>query len=201
MVGFDFAITMLNRAREKQPAAAWVRARAEAIPFAARSFAGVTCTFVHHHMDDVVGAFTEVSRVVEPGARFVILNATAEQTRRYWVAEYFPRMIVEASAPYDRVDTIAALAGAGFRIECEELYEVRPDLRDNFLYCGKHRPAMYLDPRVRAGISSFANASDQAEIETGLERIAADIASGRIEEVIRSYVHDKGDYTFTVAVK
>lgn len=201
VVGLDFAATMLNRAREKHPSMAWVRARGEAIPFPARAFAGATCTFVHHHMEDPARAFAEVYRVVEPGARFVLLNATVEQTRGYWLLEYFPRMMAQAMAPFERLDTVGALTAAGFRIECEEQYEIRRDLRDNFLYCGKHRPEMYLDPRVRTGISSFANAADQDEIEKGVERIAQDIASGRIENVIRSYAHDKGDYMFTGAAK
>jgi hypothetical protein len=51
---------------------------------------------------------------------------------------------------------------------------------------------------VRAGISCFANAPDPDEIERGVKRLAADIASGRIAEVMRVYAWDGGDYMFTV---
>ena len=78
---------------------------------------------------------------------------------------------------------------------------VRADLRDWFLLCGKNRPELYLDPNVRAGISMFAAARDQSEIERGVEKLRKDIVSGRIAEVQRTYAWDGGDYTFTVAVR
>ena len=197
--GLELSATMLRRAKEKGPAIAWHNGRAEAIPFASGSFDGATCTFVNHHMADPVAAFKEVHRVLTPHARFVILNCTAEQTRHYWLNEYFPRAMEKATAPYERFETIDVLESAGFRIECGEKYDVAPDLKDLFLYCGKHQPERYLDPRIRSGISSFADAPDQEEIARGVDRLAADIESGRIKDVIRKFAYDGGDYMFTVA--
>ena len=169
---------MLERAKAKCPEIAWHLARAEAIPFASGSFDGATCTFVHHHMADPLVAFKEVHRVLKPHSRLVIFNCTAEQMRHCWLNEYFPRMMKEkATAPYERFVTVDVLKSAGFRIECEEKYDITPDLKDLFLYCGKHRPERYLDPRIRSGISSFADAPDQDEIARGLQRLAADIES------------------------
>jgi hypothetical protein len=108
-------------------------------------------------------------------------------------------MIEKATAPYERFVTVDVLASAGFRIECEEKYDVSPDLKDLFLYCGKHQPERYLDPRIRSGISSFADAPDQQEVARGVQRIADDLESGRIKDVIRKYAWDGGDYMFTVA--
>ena len=85
-------------------------------------------------------------------------------------------------------------------IRTVEPYVVSEDLRDWFLLCGKNRPELYLDPNVRAGISMFAAARDQSEIEGGVEKLRNDIVSGRIGEVQRKYAWDAGDYTFTVAV-
>ena len=198
--GLELSATMLERAKEKCPAIAWHNGRAEAIPFASSIFDGATCTFVHHHMADPVAAFKEVHRVLKPHARFVIFNCTAEQMRHCWLNEYFPRMMIEkATAPYERFVTVDVLESAGFRIEAEEKYDVSPDLKDLFLYCGKHRPERYLDPRIRSGISSFADAPDQEEIARGVQRIADDIESGRINDVIRKFAYDGGDYMFTVA--
>jgi ubiquinone/menaquinone biosynthesis C-methylase UbiE len=199
--GLEFSPIMLEPAKRKGPTIAWLNARAEQIPFAADSFEGATCTFVHHHMSDPLAAFNEVHRVLKPGARFVILNATAEQTRRYWLIEYFPRAMEKAIAPYARFETIEVLDRAGFKIECEEKYDVAPDLKDLFLYCGKNRPERYLDPRIRSGISTFADAPDAGEIDRGLARLADDIESGRINRVIRSFAHAGGDYMFTIARK
>jgi hypothetical protein len=117
------------------------------------------------------------------------------------VGEYFPRAIEKGTAPYEKFVTTGALSAAGFRIVGEEKYDVRDDLQDWFLYCGKNHPERYLDPRIRAGISTFADAPDQAEIENGMKRLSADIESGRIADVMRSYAWDGGDYMFTIAQK
>ena len=199
--GLELSPTMLKRAKEKDPAVAWHNGSAEAIPFRSESFDGATCTFVHHHIADPIVAFRDVRRVLKPSARLVILNGTAEQLRHYWLNEYFPLALAKANAPYERFEAVEMLKLAGFSIECEEKYEVRPDLKDMFLYCGKNRPEMYLDPAIRSGISTFADAPDAGEIERGVKRLADDIASGRIAGVMRSYAYDGGDYMFTVAVK
>jgi ubiquinone/menaquinone biosynthesis C-methylase UbiE len=201
ITGLELSLTMLNRAREKNSDIAWLNASAFAIPFRRESFDGVTCTFVHHHLSDPVPAFREVRRVLKPDARFVILNVTAEQMYHYWLREYFPRAIDKGTAPYEKFITLDALSNSGFTIVGEEKYDVKSDLQDLFLYCGKHQPERYLDPRIRAGISTFADAPDQSEIEQGLVRLSADIESGRIAEVMRSYAWDGGDYMFTIAEK
>jgi SAM-dependent methyltransferase len=199
--GLEFSPIMLEPAKRKAPAIAWLNARAEEIPFAPDSFDGATCTFVHHHMSDPLVAFKEVHRVLKPRARLVVLNCTADQMRGYWLFEYFPKAMEKALAPYERFEPVDLLDRAGFKIECEEKYDVRPDLKDFFLYCGKNRPERYLDPRIRSGISTFADAPDPAEIDRGLARLADDIESGRINRVIRSFAHYGGDYMFTVASK
>jgi ubiquinone/menaquinone biosynthesis C-methylase UbiE len=199
MTGLEISLEMISRARAKRPALELVRASADALPFRAGAFAGAVCTFVHHHLPDPVAAFAEVRRVLAPGAHLVVLNGTAEQLRHYWLCEYFPRTMERAAEPLDRFVAAQALASAGFEIETTELYEVREDLRDWFLYCGKHHPERYLDARVRSGISCFANGPDPIEIERGVNRLAADIESGRIAEVMRAYAWDGGDYMFNVA--
>lgn len=200
IAGIDFSRTMLARAREKARSLPLNNARAEALPFKEGSFHGATCTFVHHHMDDPVAAFREVHRVLHPGGRLVLLNSTAAQMEHYWIREYFPELMERATAPYLRFEARGALAAAGFKVATNEAFEVTDDLKDWFLLCGKNRPELYLDPRVRAGISFFANAANQNEVEVGIEWLRRDIASGRIAEVQRKHAWDGGDYTFTVAV-
>ena len=57
------------------------------------------------------------------------------------------------------------------------------------------------NPRIRAGISSFAALADPAEVEDGCRRLAIDVESGRISEILASYRHDQGDYLFVAAEK
>ncbi|HUA33456.1 MAG TPA: class I SAM-dependent methyltransferase [Candidatus Binataceae bacterium] len=190
---------MLASAVEKSREVFWHRADAQAIPFRSETFAGATMTFVHHHIRDPIAAFRDIRRVLKPGSRFVVLNGTAEQLHHYWLIEYFPRTMEQAAEPLARYELGGALGAAGLKIVTTEKYEVTDDLKDWFLYCGKKRPELYLDPRVRAGISCFAASYDQDEINRGVERLAADIQSGRIKDVIRRYIWDGGDYLFTIA--
>ena len=53
---------------------------------------------------------------------------------------------------------------------------------DGFLYAYWRRPEAYLDPRIRAGISSFHLLSG---LEDGLARLAGDLASGAWAERYR----------------
>jgi ubiquinone/menaquinone biosynthesis C-methylase UbiE len=199
--GIDLSATMLARAREKSPEVPWLKSNALALPFRDGSFAGVIMTFVHHHLSNPVAGLHEIRRVLMPGGRLVLLNATAEQTAHFWLIEYFPHVMEQAIASCARVETDEALAAAGLSIIVTELYEVADDLKDWFLYCGKRKPERYLDPRVRAGISAFACAQDQDEVARGVERLAADVRSGRIASVMRQYEWNGGDYMFTVAVR
>jgi ubiquinone/menaquinone biosynthesis C-methylase UbiE len=201
-IGADVSATMLARAREKAPSIDWVQADAAALPFPSGCFAGALCVFAHHHFSDPGRSLAESFRILSPGARFVLFNSTTEQTRGYWLAEYFPRMmarVIDYCAGLDQ--TGARLERAGFRTVKSEPYDVRPNLEDHFLYSGKHRPESYLDSRMRAGTSAFAMFGEPVEIAGGCARLTDDINSGRIEQVIASYRHDRGDYMFWIAEK
>jgi SAM-dependent methyltransferase len=201
MCGVDISATMLCQARDKSGDTTWLNGDVLALPFRDESFAGATMTFVHHHVDNPVAGFREIRRVLVPGASLVLLNGTLRQFQHYWLIEYFPLAMEQAFAPYARLETDRALAAADFSIKISEPYQVADDLKDWFLYCGKHKPEMYLDARVRAGISAFACARDQHEIARGVERLAEDIRTGRITTVMRQYAWEGGDYTLTVAVR
>lgn len=93
------------------------------------------------------------------------------------------------------------MRNAGFRITVKELYDIRSEQTDLFLYAGKNRPELYFEPEVRNGISSFAALSNAAEVKQGLERLREDLASGRFAEISKQYENSGGDYLFLVAEK
>jgi hypothetical protein len=74
-------------------------------------------------------------------------------------------------------------------------------LEDKFLQCGKYEPEVYLDPSVRAGISSFSADANKDEVDRGLLQMEADIASGKIKEVMNSYDGAHADYAFMIATR
>jgi len=132
----------------------------------------------------------------------VLFTSTAEQMRGYWLKAYFPPAMARSIAQMPNLQTIfQALEQSGFAALHTEAYEVRRDLRDFFLYSGKHRPEMYLDLHVRAGISTFAALADATEVEEGCRRLSQDIRSGCIAEVIAAHQHAQGDYLFVVGEK
>lgn len=202
MYGAELSATMLDKARSKSTQVRWCRADAESLPFPGGKFAGAMCTLAIHHMANLARVFREVFRVLHSG-RFVIFATDPEQTRRYWLVEYFPKgmsRITEKEPPIRKV--IDYLRNAGFTQIQTEPWEVTESLVDLFLYAGKQRPRIYFDPAVRAGISCFAQGViDADETAAGLAKLDADIKSGRFDEVAARYRHTLGDYMFVSAIK
>jgi hypothetical protein len=146
-----------------------VAAGAESLPvpdgFADAAMALLTV----HHWSDVPAGIAELRRVAR---RIVILTWDQRVTERFWLSrEYLPQL-----SNYDAgavtIDTMLDLLGGG---------EVRPlpvphDCSDGFLGAFWRRPRAYLDPTVRAGISTMA--ALEPTLGPGLERLRADLESG-----------------------
>ncbi len=199
--GIDCSHHMLDAARAKSSSITWYLANVESLPFREDAFAGIVCTLAIHHFRALRPAFAEAFRVLRPG-RFVLFTATPEQMSHYWLNEYFPQAMARSIQQMPALEVVVeSLQAAGFHLHCLETYEVSQQLQDLFLYSGKHRPEMYLDPCVRAGISTFATLADPIEVGLGCRRLRQDIDSGRIEEIMRTYRHTGGDYLFIVAEK
>lgn len=199
--GIDISQEMLSKARIKNPNIRWHHGDAKALPFPNESFNGALCTLATHHMDNFEVVFQEVYRVMKPG-RFVMLTATPQQMEYYWLCHYFPMMLIDASrrmSPFSRIEE--AYHAAGFINVNQEPFFVTPTLTDWFLYAGKYRPQMYLDPAVRAGISSFHVSTTEEEVTQGLKALKCDIDSGKINDIIQDYESDMGDYLFVVGEK
>jgi ubiquinone/menaquinone biosynthesis C-methylase UbiE len=199
--GIDQSPHMIAAAREKSRAVTWRIGNVDALPFPDGVFAGVMCTLAIHHFEALRPAFQEAFRVLARG-RFVLFTSTAEQMRGYWLNAYFPAAMARSIVQMPGLQAIVqALRQSGFAAIHTEPYEVQTDLQDFFLYSGKHRPEMYLDPRVRAGISTFAALADPSEVEAGCRKLSQDIESGRIAAVIARYRHAQGDYLFVMGEK
>jgi len=201
LYGIDVSEHMLEIARRKSRAIHWSMGDVRSLPYGDNTFSGAMCILAVHHFEDLGGALREVFRVLVHG-RLVIFTSDRQQMEGYWLNEYFPETMRKSTANMpDIAEVSVALQAAGFEHIHTELYEVKPDLQDWFMYCGKHKPEMYFDPAIRKGSSGFASFANLDEVERGLERLARDITSGRIDEVMASYRNDYGDYAFVVAEK
>jgi ubiquinone/menaquinone biosynthesis C-methylase UbiE len=202
MHGLELASTMLDTARPKSDRVRWIQGNAESLPFRDQSFAGATCTLAIHHMKNTRSVFEEVFRVIDIGG-FVIFTADHAQIDGYWLKEYFPNAIAAAIRQMPSAETVVHhLKLAGFATIETEPWEVPRAIQDWFLYAGKYRPEIYLDPAVRAGTSFFAQGlATPEETAAGCQKLADDIKSGRIERVAEKYHHNLGDYLFVIAKK
>ena len=200
--GLDPSGNMLSQARERDRTITWIQGEAGRLPMDDAAFDGVCGFLTLHHWPDLKIAFREVHRVLKPGGKAVFFTSTPEQMRRYWLNHYFPHMLARSIEQMPSTELLSSVAeSAGLKPLPPELYFVKDDLSDLFLYAGKNRPQLYLDARVRHGISSFAALSAAAEVAEGLEALKSDLQSGAFNNIQKSFDHAGGDYLFTTFEK
>ena len=153
-------------------AAPAVQASAEALPFADASFDAAMAVLTLHHWSDWRGGCAELRRVARD--RVVVFSWDPTYVGRMWLGpEYFPERVDGGRrAGFPSLADQAAALGAEV-----EVVPVPWDCRDGFFSAFWRRPEAYLDPAVRAGISTLAKRSE-AELADGLARLRADLDSG-----------------------
>jgi ubiquinone/menaquinone biosynthesis C-methylase UbiE len=118
-VGVDPCHESLVRARRRAPAAALVRARAEALPFRDGAFDTVACGLVLCSVGDPAGSLAEIRRVLAPGGALRALEHV-RATRR-WQARLQdwsqPAWTALTGGCHPNRETEAAIAAAGFEVD------------------------------------------------------------------------------------
>jgi ubiquinone/menaquinone biosynthesis C-methylase UbiE len=199
--GTDISEVMLKQVMEKSSCIKWTVSSVESLPYQDGFFDGVVCSLAIHHFSELDTPFREVWRVLNKGS-FVIFTAFPEQMQNYWLCHYFPEMMRRSCEKMpSKQSVVASLQLAGFEIASINPFFVTNQLQDLFLYSGKERPEFYLDPVIRANISSFASLCSKEELEQGLLALRADIESERFREISQRYESLFGDYAFVVARK
>ncbi|MGW5263085.1 class I SAM-dependent methyltransferase [Microbispora sp. NPDC004025] len=153
-----------------------LRARAEALPLADGVADAAMALLTVHHWTDLAAGIAELRRVAR--RRVVILTWDQELTRDYWfLREYLPEGAALDDARAASIDDLVRLLG-GARVEA---VPIPHDCTDGFGAAYWRRPEGYLDPMVRSGMSVLAQL-DQAVVRPALDRLAADLESGRWHE-------------------
>jgi SAM-dependent methyltransferase len=149
-------------------AAPVVQGRAEDLPFGDDSFDASMAVLTVHHWSDQARGLGEMRRVT----RGPIVVLTYDPAfRGFWLADYIPELVDLDEAQMPRMsDYEARLGPVGV-----SSVPIPHDCKDGFLCAYWRRPAAYLDPRIRAAISSFWALGDVSEALSRLER---DLASG-----------------------
>jgi SAM-dependent methyltransferase len=159
--------------RQRGPGAALVvRASATDLPFRDAAFGAALAVLTVHHWPDRARGLAELARVARER---VVIVTWDPATRGFWlVDDYFPALVAIDREIFPSLDDLRRALGP---------VDVRPllvphDCVDGFLGAYWRRPAAYLDAGVRGAISTFARLAD---VESGLARLAADLASGAWE--------------------
>tara|TARA_R110001599_G_scaffold115128_3_gene281492 strand:+ start:1098 stop:1847 length:750 start_codon:yes stop_codon:yes gene_type:complete len=144
------------------------QASAEAMPFAEDRFDAAMAVLTVHHWSNLEADLSEMRRVAK--GRLVILTFDPESPY-FWLADYIPEIIAIDQPIMPKLEAFEQILGP-----CEvKTVPVPHDCKDGFLGAYWRRPHAYLDPQVRASISTFAKLDNIAD---ALARLEQDLASG-----------------------
>ncbi|WP_282043058.1 class I SAM-dependent methyltransferase [Winogradskyella flava] len=201
-IGIDPSIEMLQKARSQNQNIEWQIGTAEKTDLAQHSVDGIIGTLTIHHWTNLHRAFSELASILKPNGKIVIFTSTPQQMKGYWLNHYFPKMLEYSMVQMPSLEAVEqAMVSAGFKITSTEIYNIKPDLQDQFLYCGKQNPELYFDESIRHGISSFSALANLEEVETGLIQLREDIDNEKIKDIMKSYENDFGDYLYIIGKK
>lgn len=157
--------------RQRKPGAARaIEASAESLPFPDKSFDASMAILTIHHWREKEAGLREMRRVT----RGPIVLFTFDPACRPWLTDYLPELAVLDD---QRIPTLQDLEQWLGPISVTPV-PIPHDCTDGFLYAYWKRPAAYLDPRLRAGSSSFWLLNG---VEEGLEKLKRDLQSGAWE--------------------
>ncbi len=169
----DRQVTAIEPSAEmirQRPASAGpaLQGSAEDLPFDDNSFDAVMASLTIHHWTDQQKGLQEMRRVSK-GAVVILTHDPAY--RAFWLLEYFPELVVLDATIMPRMEMYEAHLGP---VEIEAV-PVPHDCMDGFMGAHWRRPGAYLDPQVRAAMSSFWTVGD---VSDGLNRLERDLESG-----------------------
>lgn len=156
----------------------WVPAAAEGIPLPDDSADGAFVVLALHHFTDRARALQEITRVIGQGP-LVIFTFEPSVLRRFWLADYFPKLGHEIRSSFSELKNVASeLKALTSRKARSVTFPLPRDLQDKFAAASWATPESYLDPEVRNGISSFPLMKNR-DVEDGVTRLRADLETGR----------------------
>ncbi len=154
-----------------QDAAPVVQGQAEAIPFADDTFDAAMAVLTVHHWSDVEVGLGEMRRVTSGSLVIVTFDPAGPY---FWLADYLPDIVALDQPIMPPLPLFTTL----FEGATVTPVPVPHDCIDGFLGAYWRRPQAYLDPEVRAAISTFRKLGD---ISGPLAQLRHDLASGAWE--------------------
>lgn len=159
------------------PAIQWIDACAENLPLPDQSADAAIIMLAFHHFQNHQQALHEVRRVTGNGL-LVLFTYDPEAISHFWLTQYFPALIADVQSTFLPMPTLISEIETITHTTVTVLPFLLPhDLLDAFAAVGWSRPELYLDSKVRAGISSFTKIS-KTELHQGLVSLSQDLEAG-----------------------
>ncbi len=174
VIAVEPSMTMIQQ--RKQSNARAIQAGAEHLPLSNNAVDAALAVLTVHHWQDLMLGLAEMKRVARD--RVVILTWDQDVWESFWLIREYHPYIREIDRP--RAHNFSAI---------NELFpsaEVIPvpiphDCVDGFHGAFWRRPQAYLDPQVRAGISTYATMPED-ELNRGLHKLEADLENSTWEK-------------------
>ena len=155
-------------AQRSETSAPVIQGVAENLPFGDNTFDAAMGVLTIHHWADAAKGLSEMARVSRGPLVLLTYDATV---RDFWLLDYFPEL---ATLDDDRMPPMELYSDVWGEAEVRAV-PIPADCTDGFLAAYWRRPEMYLDPRLRAAMSSFWMIED---VEIGVSRLSSDLESG-----------------------
>jgi SAM-dependent methyltransferase len=166
VVSVEPSAEMIRQRAQNAPQA--IRATADHLPFQDHSFDAVLAILTIHHWSHPEKGLAEMRRVARD--RVVIFTWDPGHPGFWLVQDYIPEIIEVDQHNFPSLrDIEEAIGPAEVHTLC-----IPADCSDGFLGAYWRRPEAYLDPRVRAAISTFS----KVDSATGIARLRRDLEDG-----------------------
>ena len=157
-------------------AAPCLQGTAEALPLESGSVDAAMAVLTIHHWTDPERGLGEMARVARK--RAVLLTWVPDAAPFWLTDDYFPEIMAHDREMFPSSATLATMLERRIGRVHMGTVPIPHDCTDGFLCAYWRRPESYLSPQIRSGMSSFA----RIDAGPGLERLRADLASGRWAE-------------------
>ncbi|MBS0196398.1 MAG: class I SAM-dependent methyltransferase [Planctomycetes bacterium] len=160
-------------------AAPCLQGSAESLPVETASVDAAMAILTAHHWKDLERGLKEMARVARK--RAVLLTWVPDAPPFWLTQDYFPEIAAFDRTIFPTSPALAAMMELAIGPARLTPVPIPHDCIDGFLCAYWRRPEAYLNAEVRSAISSFARIDAQA----GLEKLRADLSSGRWAERYR----------------
>lgn len=190
VVALEPSTTMLAQ----HPGNRCVQGVAEHLPFDDGTFDVAMAILTMHHWEDLFAGLAELRRVAK---RQVIFTWDPDHERKLWITVDYVHAIDELET--GRFAPLASVVEA-LGAHTVKPFEIPHDFTDGFQAAFWRRPEMYLDPEARSASSTFASIPSEL-VEPGIERLRADLRTGRWLKTYRELVAlDSADWGHRIVI-